>query len=152
MCLQVLGNHVVGTELDLAAITAAIAAAAPNAAEVETLLGTTLEATMEGEDVMVTSAGTEMTAKVVTPDVQTCAGVVHVVDMVLVPAPDAPLALAPTAAPTPGVYTQYPGQDYIPEMATGNATDVPIEVRMSIIRFVIVCHRSLAGRHMNSRT
>lgn len=125
--VAVLGNHIVGKELDSAAITAAIADAAPNAAEVETLLGTTLEATLEGEDVMVSPAGTEIVAKVVTVDVQTCAGVVHVVDMVLVPAADAPLGLAPISAPVAGVYTQYPGQDYIPELATGNSTDVPIE-------------------------
>lgn len=135
--MQVLANHVLPTELKAEDITEAIAASDPNPAEVETLLGPTLEATLDGEDVMVSPAGTEITAKVVEADIETCAGVVHVVDMVLVPSEDAPLdvvavgpAEGPAGAVVPGVYTQYEGKDYIPESAAsgGVPNAVPIEV------------------------
>lgn len=83
--LGVLSNHVVPSKLDAAAVTAAIEDASPNPAEVTTLGGTTLEATSDGEGIIVVPKNTEIMAMVVTVDVETCAGVVHVIDKVLVP-------------------------------------------------------------------
>ena len=92
-----LANHVVPSEADSDAIKGAIADSGSGTATFDTLGGGSLEATEDGEDLVVSPAGSDVMAMVVTPDVETCAGVVHVVDMVLVPAGDA--ADAPAASP-----------------------------------------------------
>ena len=86
-------NHILPTAED----SETLVSTAP--ADVTTLLGTSLSYSLVGEDLMVTPAGTTIASKVVTADVMTCAGVVHVVDKVLVPVVDsaeAPEAVAPT--------------------------------------------------------
>lgn len=85
--LQVLFNHVVASYLPSTAVVAALKAASPAPVELESLLGAALEVTTDSESIFVTPAGTDVMAKVVTVDVETCAGVVHVIDKVLVPAP-----------------------------------------------------------------
>lgn len=89
VALQVLSNHVVGSELSAAAVTEAIEASAPNPAEVTTLSNNTLEASLLTEDILVGVQGTEISAMVMVTDVFTCAGVVHVIDEVLVPSLEA---------------------------------------------------------------
>ena len=104
--VQVLSNHVVGSELDAAAVTAAIDGASPNPAEVTTLAGTILEATSTTQGIELSPKGTDIMSLVVMADVETCAGVVHIIDEVLVPAADATTtraAVASTTATTPVV-------------------------------------------------
>ena len=107
--LAVLANHVAPTELDSAAVTAAIEAASPNPAGVTTLGGKMLEVSLMTEDIVVAPKDSDVMAMVVVTDVQTCAGVVHVIDEVLVPAADAAVAPAPAAeaaAPPPATTTE----------------------------------------------
>ena len=95
--MQVLLNHILPSVED----AATLAAAAP--ADVSTLLGTMLSTSIVGEDLVVTPAGTTIAAKAVTTDVETCAGIVHVVDKVLVPvvqAAEAPESFAPGPSTT----------------------------------------------------
>lgn len=92
LVLAVLLNHILPTEEDAATLVAT----AP--ADVSTLLGTVLSTSVVGEDLIVTPASTTIAGKVVTTDVATCAGIVHVVDKVLVPvveAAEAPESFAP---------------------------------------------------------
>lgn len=111
--MQVLMNHVVAGDLSAASVTEAISTADPDPAELETLLGAMLEASLVDGGVVVTPAGTETMAEVTETDVATCAGTVHVVDTVLVPAEagmpsSSPISVAdaPTStgmAPAPAV-------------------------------------------------
>ena len=111
---QVLANHVVpssnmGPALDAAAVKAAIQAASTNPAKVTTLGGKMLEVSLMTEDIVVAPKDSDVMAMVVVTDVQTCAGVVHVIDEVLVPAADAAAARAPAAeaaAPAPATTTE----------------------------------------------
>ena len=111
---QVLANHVVpssnmGPALDAAAVKAAIQAASTNPAKVTTLGGKMLEVSLMTEDIVVAPKDSDVMAMVVVTDVQTCAGVVHVIDEVLVPAADAAVAPAPAAeaaAPPPATTTE----------------------------------------------
>ena len=109
-----LSNHVVASELDSAAVTAAIDAASPNPAVVTTLAGTTLEATSDADGILVTPKNTEIMAKVTMADVETCAGVVHVIDKVLVPAAMAPEAAESTATCAEAVGTSIVNQCHGP--------------------------------------
>lgn len=96
--MQVLLSHVVPTPEDAATLIGTAPASIP------TLLGANLETSLDGEDLIVTPEGTTIAAKVITTDVETCAGIVHVVDKVLIPvvenagAATAPTAAAPAAA------------------------------------------------------
>lgn len=75
--MQVLVNHVI----DGAQNGAALVATAP--ATVDTLLGATISTSVVGEDLVVSSGPID--AAVVVTDISTCAGIVHVIDAVLVP-------------------------------------------------------------------
>ena len=114
--LQVLSGHIVASELPSSAVAAAIADASPNPAEVATLGGTALKATTEGENIIVSPKDTEIKAMVVVKDVQTCAGVVHVVDKVLVPAasPSTPTEKTCAQAVGSGIDYQCHGEDVSP--------------------------------------
>ena len=69
---------------------------------VTTVLGTTLHASRSGDDIFVNPTGTDILAKIITADIATCAGTVHVIDRVLVPArADNP---APVEVPVVEVY------------------------------------------------
>lgn len=91
MVLAVLYNHILPTEEDAASIIAA------GNATVTTVLGTDLEISVVGESVFVTSG--DITAEVTTTDVPTCAGIVHVIDKVLVPILDAAAGSLESMAP-----------------------------------------------------
>ena len=86
LLLQVLLNHVVPGALMAADVRAAVESAAPKPAMLSSLLGKTLEVTTDGDDVYVTPLSTDIMAKAIATDVETCVGNVHVIDMVLVPA------------------------------------------------------------------
>lgn len=85
--LQVLLNHIVPSELRAEDLVEAVMDAAPELAMVTTLAGSTLEGVIEGDDFFGRPTGTDIMARIVTYDIETCAGVMHVIDAVLVPAP-----------------------------------------------------------------
>lgn len=102
--MQVLLNHVVPGDLTAAAITTALGEGG-GSTEVKTLSGGMLFVTTTDAGLYVQSAGLEAPgALVVTPDVVTCPGPVHVIDTVLLPQfPDgttADLGVAPDGAET----------------------------------------------------
>lgn len=134
--VQVLSNHVVGSELDAAAVTAAIDGASPNPAEVTTLAGAILEATSTTQGIELSPKGTDIMSLVVMADVETCAGVVHIIDEVLVPAADTTTtraAVASTTSNTPVV----PAADSTSGAAgvSGMAVAVAVAVVASVAMF-----------------
>jgi Fasciclin domain len=81
--VQVIKTHVVS-----GVITAADITSASSPVTVKSLSGDYLVAQMNGSDVTVAVFGSDAApATVVTPDVDACSGVIHVIDAVLVPAP-----------------------------------------------------------------
>lgn len=112
--MQMLSGHIVASELPSTAVAAAITAASPNPAEVATFGGTTLEATTEAEEIFVSPKDTEIKAMVVVKDVQTCAGVVHVIDKVLA-GPVQAAAPVQAADDKFAKFTAYAGKDYSPD-------------------------------------
>lgn len=85
-CLQVLLNHVVAGDLTSTAIKAVLGEAGGSTI-VPTLLGSDLFVSTVDEGLYVQSRGLEAPgALVVTPDIPTCVGPVHVIDKVLLPA------------------------------------------------------------------
>ncbi|NJR43582.1 MAG: hypothetical protein HC767_13950 [Akkermansiaceae bacterium] len=100
-------NHVVPGDLPAAAMVAAIESAAPAPAQLTTLLGLDLEATIVKGSVLLKPDNSDILAKVVTTDVVTCAGTVHVVERVLVPGEIAKDSITPAAEPsTPSAAVQ----------------------------------------------
>lgn len=84
--MQVLENHFVAGELSSAAIIDAVGASGGSII-VQTLFGSELFVTTQGASLLVQSRGIAAPgATVVVPDVATCAGVVHVIDELLVAA------------------------------------------------------------------
>ena len=129
-CLQVLSNHVVATKLDAASVTAAIEAASPNPAKVTTLAATTLEAASDADGILVAPQDTDIMARVVVADVETCAGVVHVIDKVLVP------AALDTTEENPDkfvVWTAYAGKDYSPKEHNAVMVEVALQTPPSCL-------------------
>lgn len=100
--MQVLSAHIVPGAVEAAGVIALVEDSSP--ASVETLFGTDVEFTLSGDNVMVSPADTDIDATVVITDVPTCAGVVHVVDKVLVPAFPAPEFVGSYGDGTYGAY------------------------------------------------
>ena len=130
--LQVLLNHIVAGELSAADIIAAVGEGGGSII-VESLLGSELFVTTVDDDLFVQSRGLmPLGANVAIADVTTCAGVVHVIDQVLLPtfvdgtmtsfeiapgmAPDQ--APVPAEMPSPGpTNTPMPAPASTPDMA-----------------------------------
>eukprot|EP00892_Ulva_mutabilis_P008312 jgi/Ulvmu1/5853/UM025_0113.1 len=101
---DVLLNHVVVGDLTATAILDAVGKGG-GSTTVKTLAGGTLIATTVGDKLFVKSAGIAAPgALVVTADVMTCAGPVHVIDTVLLASP-APVKPPPAPVTPPKVYT-----------------------------------------------
>jgi hypothetical protein len=118
-------NHVVVGNFSASAVVAAIEEAAPSAAQFETFLGTFLNATLSGDDVILSPVNTTINATVTETLEATCFGTVHVVDMVLVPGTESTTTNAtgtPTASPTGSATTPPTGP------ATTPATSPPAVV------------------------
>lgn len=94
--LDVLLGHVVPAFLESPAVIEAVSGGEPVA--LDTLAMTKINATLEGEDIFVAADGMMSGAKVIALDVQTCIGVVHVIDKVLIASEEA-AAPAPTTTP-----------------------------------------------------
>ena len=96
-----LANHLVASELTAEAAKEAITAAAPNPVDLKSLAGKTLQASQLTKDILIAPKNTDIMAMVVVADVQTCAGVVHVIDAVLVPGDEEEVEVssAPASAP-----------------------------------------------------
>jgi uncharacterized surface protein with fasciclin (FAS1) repeats len=99
--VQVLLNHILPTFEDAASLVDMAPSTYP------TLLGTKVSSALAGEKLTITSGS--IVATVITPDVPTCAAVVHVIDKVLVPVLDKtePVPVSPMAvsmAPSVGGY------------------------------------------------
>lgn len=88
-CMQVLLNHILPTAEDAATLVSTAPSSIP------TLLGTELTTSVVGSDLIVSSG--LIKATVIVTDVMTCAGIVHVVDKVLVPVVDDAPAPGPVA-------------------------------------------------------
>ena len=88
---------------------AAVAASAPEPAVVETLAGSTIEGVMDGDDFFGRPTGTDIMSKVVVYDIETCAGIVNVIDAVLVPAAPAEEEMMDVEVPVDmgGEYGEY---------------------------------------------
>ncbi|NJR43579.1 MAG: hypothetical protein HC767_13935 [Akkermansiaceae bacterium] len=80
-------NHGVAGDFNANVLVRMIEDEEPQPALLDSLLGQTLEATVFEGEIFLKPAGTDINAIVLTEDVETCAGIMHVVDMVLVPAP-----------------------------------------------------------------
>ncbi|NJR43580.1 MAG: hypothetical protein HC767_13940 [Akkermansiaceae bacterium] len=96
-------HHVIAGDLPIADMVAAIRATSPAPVEFASLLGATLEFTLVAGDVIVSPAQSNIDATVGTYDLDTCVGMLHIVDTVLVPEYSAALprktAAGPRAAP-----------------------------------------------------
>lgn len=99
--MQILLNHVVLEDISASAIMEAVEASPTGAVMVPALFGD-LEVSMNTTAVTIKPAGTDIVSTVLTADVETCVGTVHVVDRVLVPSigivPDGAVAVAPAPA------------------------------------------------------
>ena len=115
--MQVLVNHVLFAEESSADLAAQVAAAAPAPVVKSTVGGGSISLTADATGALLvglTGAPAPL-ARVVTPDIDTCAGTVHIIDAVMLPAnllPMAPApapvllpapAIAPAPAPVPAV-------------------------------------------------
>lgn len=82
-------NHVVGFNAD----SEDLAAAADEGEAIETRLQRFLEPSKDADGALyITPSGTDIKAVVTTADIETCVGVMHIVDAVLVPSTEAPSA------------------------------------------------------------
>jgi hypothetical protein len=100
----VLLNHIVGGNFSAKDVEAAVEEANPDPVQLQTFLNKTLEVTALGSDLIVTPFNTSLNATIDIDmvDVVTCAGIVHVVDTVLVPdvVPDTPVnVILPSSPP-----------------------------------------------------
>lgn len=79
-------NHLVpGQQLKASDVYAGVDRAAPKPALIPTRSGANLEVTTDGDDLYITPVGTAIMSKVLVTDVETCVGIVHVIETVLVP-------------------------------------------------------------------
>jgi hypothetical protein len=103
----VLLNHIVDGNFSAKDVEAAVEEANPDPFQLQTFLNKTLEVTASGSGLIVTPFNTSLNATIVMVDVVTCAGIVHVVDTLLVPdiVPDTPVnVILPSSPPqTPPV-------------------------------------------------
>eukprot|EP00892_Ulva_mutabilis_P008310 jgi/Ulvmu1/5851/UM025_0111.1 len=121
---QVLLNHVVVGALTSDGIISALNADGGNV-QLATLLGSEILVTGADGDIFVQSGGLSPPgATVVTPDVVTCAGPVHVIDTVLLPT--VPPPIAPDGAPAPGMAPDMAPGPVVPEGAC-SGVDVTAE-------------------------
>jgi hypothetical protein len=96
--LQVLLTHVVEEDLNASSLLDAVAASSPSPANLTSLDGSILLVALSGDDLYLNPEDTDINATVTKKDLETCAGIVHVIDKVLVPA-EMPAAVNSTCTP-----------------------------------------------------
>lgn len=100
--LQILAGHVVSGKLTSGALLHDTVAAGAAGVSKTTLGGSSLVFTSANGTLYVALKGSTVGAAiVVTPDIVTCAGIVHIINKVLLPDPVAPAAATPAPAPAP---------------------------------------------------
>jgi hypothetical protein len=73
-------------DLNSSSLLKAVNASSPSPASLESLHGSTLLVVLSGKDLLLNPEDTDINATVTQKDLETCAGTLHVIDRVLVPA------------------------------------------------------------------